>query len=198
MLNLHLLKYVIRKKPLRNSKDDGYLTLPFVNDAIVAKVNKVIRKSKFNVKVSWRNENKLKNLLVKSAISPVHCPAGSRRCRCCENGLRDRCTEKNVVYKIHCNLCSDVFYIGETKRPVRLRFNEHVNDAINRTPDTPLGDHFRGAHSSLVLDRTSSLPLNVSILARARDYPDRKILESLCIRDKKPCLNSQMSSWPVL
>ena len=36
---------------------------------------------------------------------------------------------------------------GETKRPLRLRYNEHFRDAIGRKEDTPMGDHFRMVHA---------------------------------------------------
>ena len=46
---------------------------------------------------------------------------------------------------------------------------------------TPLGDHCRKEHPDV--SRTKSL-LEVKILRRTLDHPDRKITESLYIREK--------------
>ena len=81
-------------------------------------------------------------------------------------------------------------------RPVRLRYNEHRRDAINRTPNTPFGDHFLKEHVSLT--DTGSDVLHLRILYRAQDHPDRKIAESILIRSETPTLNIQGSSWPIM
>ena len=103
------------------------------------------------------------------------------------------------MYRLECKLCQvtgkNSDYIGETKRPVRLRFNEHVRDAHNGTEGTPSGDHFKEHHS---IARGSSTPLAMQILYRSRDHPDRKIAESLFIKKNRPVLNSNLSSWPIL
>ena len=109
------------------------------------------------------------------------------------------CTHKNVVYRLSCKTCEQEgqssIYIGETKRPVRLRFNEHIRDAQNATEGTPMGEHFKQRHSATDLD---PVPLQIKIMHRARDHPDRKIAESLLIRTHRPDLNANMTSWPIL
>ena len=116
-------------------------------------------------------------------------------------GFTGDCTQKNVVYEIRCGISGgndrEGVYIGETKRPLRLRFNEHVRDMTNRTPDTPLGDHFTEKHGDSIVDGTSA-PLKIKILYKSKDHPDRKIAESLLIRKNRPELNSNVSSWPIL
>ena len=87
-----------------------------------------------------------------------------------------------------------VTYVGETKRPVRLRFNEHLRDTLNKTHDTPMGDHFQECHST----HEGGIPLKVRVLYKSEDHPDRKTAESLLIQKKRPKLNSNMSSWPIL
>ena len=56
-------------------------------------------------------------------------------------------------------------YIGGTKRPLRLRYNEHLRDMIGRKEDTPMGDHFRMAHPQA--DHTPP-PFEVSVLYRRK------------------------------
>ena len=106
------------------------------------------------------------------------------------------------MYKIGCKLCQQEGkeggdYVGESMRPVRLRYNEHRRDAINHTANSPFGDHFSSQHSQYDT-RTDSDILDLKIMYRARDHPDRKIAESIIIRDLKPALNTQGSSWPIM
>ena len=56
----------------------------------------------------------------------------------------------------------DSLYIGETKRPVRLRFNEHLRDALNKSEDTPMGDHFRECHMDVERERNRLFKGNCS------------------------------------
>ena len=82
-------------------------------------------------------------------------------------------------------------------RPVRLRYNEHRRNAINKTINTPFGDHFLNEnHSDDTF--TDSDFLSLKILYRAQDHPDRKIAESIMIRRVTPSLNTQGSSWPIM
>ena len=135
---------------------------------------------------------------MRSALSKPECPGG-RRCHTCRSGFAGDCTQKNVVYELTCKVCQengqDRTYIGETKRPVRLRFNEHLRDVFNVTQDTPMGDHFRGSHPAA---DEGTIPLKVRVLYRSKDYPDRKVAESLMIEKNRPQLNTNLSSWPIL
>ena len=87
--------------------------------------------------------------------------------------------------------------MGESMRPIRLRYNEHRRDALNQTANTPFGDHFLTVpHQNEVL--TDPKFLILKILYKAQDHPDRKIAESLFIRKRTPPLNFQCSSWPIM
>ena len=186
------------RAPKQTLGEDGFLTLPYIDEDLLCKVKKVVKKSGLDVKVAWRNDKKLKKQLVRSAFSKPQCPGGNR-CNLCKTDFRGLCTQKNVVYRLKCKLCaSDVGqmeYIGETKRPLRLRFNEHLRDMTSQKQDTPLGDHFRTCHPQTTGNLTH---IDVEVLYRARDHPDRKIAESLLIRQLDPRLNSNVSSWPIM
>ena len=164
---------------------DGYLTLPYIDEAVCAKVNSIVKKSNLSLRVAWRNKNTLKKSLTRSAFSSPRCPSGARICNACESGLKGRCLTSGAVYKLTCVICEgrgeDVTYIGETKRPIRLRFNEHVLNAKNKTPETPIGDHFLESHRDHQHLRRD-IPLSVEILQKTFDHPHRKICESLHIR----------------
>ena len=164
-------------------------------------MNAVVKKCDLNVRVAWQSKNTLKSRLTRSAFSLPKCPAGTRMCNACESGLKGKCLTSGVVYRLTCATCQkegkNVTYIGETKRPIRLRFNEHVLCARNKTPDTPIGDHFIDAHQHYVLQK-KEIPLTVEILQRTGDHPHRKICESLLIRVHKPQLNRNVSSWYIM
>ena len=88
------------------------------------------------------------------------------------------------------------FYIGESTRPIRYRFNEHLSDARLRELDTPLGEHIVDCHrdaSNAEINRG----FNIEILKTGRDCAEIKITESIQIRNLKPSLNSMKSSWPL-
>ena len=181
--------------------EDGFLVLPYIDEQLLRKVKYIIKKSKLRVRIAWRNDNKLKTHLVKSSICKPSCPGG-RKCHLCLSGFRGDCTQKNVVYEIRCKLCQQrggngADYVGESMRPVRLRYNEHRRDAINKTANTPFGEHFLTKHSQDELRRNSDI-LDLKIVYRAHDHPDRKIAESIIIRGRTPALNIQGSSWPIM
>ena len=138
----------------------------------------------------------IKSKLVRSAHQPAPCPAGVRKCNACAAGLKGSCHVKNVIYRIDCLVCNEgeSFYVGETRRSVRLRFNEHVRDAKNKRGETPFGMH-QQQHTETELNSSN---LRLHILHKARDGPDRKIWESIFIRDLQPSLNTQTSSWPII
>ena len=136
-----------------------------------------------NLTARWKNDNTITKRLVHSALEPPPCRAGRWSCRTCDNGLRGRCATKNVVYLITCMICAKddgpaQTYVGETKRCVRYRFDEHFRDGVNNTPQTPFGDHMRQCHQN-----ESEPQLSTAILRRCRDAADRKIADALAIRD---------------
>ena len=148
-----------------------------------------------NLRVCWTRGKSLKDTLVRSAYKPRPCPGGGRRCHACLAGLVGRCHEKNVVYKIECKICpGNVTYVGESRRSVRVRFGEHIADARNKRVDTPLGDHQLSAHPNR--SRIAS-DFCLSIIHHCKDGPDRKILESIAIRDIQQSLNTKQS-WPLI
>ena len=190
----------------RNSKNANkntsqiYMRLPYINETIVRRVNGILRSSKAPIKPVWINKNSLQKRLVSSALIQPPCPSGNKKCHTCENGLREKCNTKNVVYKITCTLCKteqrNECYVGECTRPVRYRYNEHLSDARLRKLDTPLGEHTLQSHRNLSNDQINNM-FQIEILDRGKDCADVKIKESIQIRNLKPSLNTMQSSWPL-
>ena len=97
---------------------------------------------------------------------------------------------------ITCNLCPRKYsYVGESKRSVRLRFNEHLRDAKNKTKNTPFGEHFQKSHPNVEIDENT---LTITILQICKDVAELKIAESIEIRNHKPVLNIMSSSWTLI
>ena len=136
------------------------MRLPYVNEDVVRWVNGILKRFGTNVKVAWISGPTLSQHLITSAFSKPSCPAGTKHCHTCESGLRGKCTKKNIVYKVTCKLCErsghKVLYIGESIRPVRCRFDEHLSDARLRRPYTPLGEHIIDAYFNSSSDEISS------------------------------------------
>ena len=86
-------------------------------------------------------------------------------------------------------------YIGETSRSIRLRFNEHRKNGKNGEHDTPFGEHMLQSHPDLEPRDTS---MTVKILRVCKDEADRKITETICIRDARPKINDNSTSWHIL
>ena len=112
-------------------------------------------------------------------------PCRSRSCRTCASLLNSRWTTKNVVYEITCRTGVHKYrYLGETKRCIRYRFDEHFRDATNRSQQTPLGDHMIKCHPS---ESVPQLSVAIkAILRHCEDGADRKIAEALTISPWPP------------
>ena len=176
------------------------MRLPYVNETVCRRVNGILRSSKLNIRVAWQSGPTLKHKLVRSALEAPPC-RGKTRCHACPNGLAGKCHTKNVVYKISCKICDSsktrYCYIGETSRPVRERFKEHLSDARLRKLGTGLGEHVLDKHTDLNKKEVNG-SFQVEILSRNRDIADNKIDESIKIRDKNPNLNTYSKYWPII
>ena len=184
-----------RPRRERDTTNKIPLVLPFVDDELCHKVQGIVKNSRLNFQVAWKGGETVAKKLIRSAHSSPPCPGGGRHCNTCQAGLAGKCHTKNTIYRIDCTLCPEgqPFYIGESRRSIRKRFNEHLGDAKNRRADWPFGIH-QNDHTNTTLTCQN---LRIKILARATDGPDRKIKESIYIRDQKPTLNTQTSSWPL-
>ena len=183
-------------RPEQQKKKDSTtrIILPYIDDDVARTVNGIIKNSGLDLRPAWTNNNTIRQRLVRSALEPPPCPGGGRACNTCAAGLAGRCHTSNVVYKITCCLCN-ITYVGETGRMIRYRFNEHLADARNRRCDSPFGDHFRDSHPN---HPVKPADLAITILQKTNNIKDRKIAESIHIREELPKLNTQATSWLLL
>ena len=121
---------------------------------IVSKIRKSLPKEKSRVSIAYTT-TRLRDLLPRySSCTPP------------EN---KSLFSSDVVYKYTCS-CGQV-YIGETKRRLAVRINEHSK------PKTPLMEHIKGCKGS------DFSPTNFTIVARGlRGRESRKRYESIWIR----------------
>ena len=105
------------------------------------------------------------------------------------------------MYKITCTFCeandSVQSHVGESKRPIHYRFNEHLGDTRLRKTGTPLGDHILRFHVDVSNEVVNSC-FKIEILSVDRDVAEANINESIHIRDITSCLNTMTSSWPLV
>ena len=104
----------------------------------------------------------------------------------------------SLIYEFSCVLGSaPVSYIGMTKRQLYQRVAEHAglstrsNKPISNPPYSSIRTHSLSCACSITLN-------NFKILSTSKTDFDLKILESLYINKKRPCLNEQLSSMPLL
>ena len=107
-----------------------------------------------------------------------------------------------VVYQLTCELCHQS-YVGETGRPARLRYNEHLRHEKNMRGDSPWGatqgaiylSTFREQHPQC---QPEPRHITAKILQRCDRDRFRKIAESLWIRQLRPALNTNIAAWAIL
>ena len=78
------------------------------------------------------------------------------------------CTTFNAIYRIQCRLCN-LQYIGETKRRLKDRFNEHRRPVLNPTPNcihTAVSEHLLSNNHS----DTHMLLIPIEKLKNERDF----------------------------
>ena len=199
------------KQPWKKA-DHVILKLPFVSDILSARVTQRVRKFSPDVRVVFKSGPSLKQQLVRSQLCPRVCPREVQRskekrgcgrpmvCRACDAGMTNGdCILKNVVYSMSCTLCGDL-YIGETERPVRVRFQEHYRDAKAKLGTSPWGGHYKIQHRDYSTTVSGFHPFHqAKILGRESSLPSRRYLEATEIRRRRPAVNCdsgwRLSAW---
>lgn len=58
------------------------------------------------------------------------------------------CKTSNIIYLINCKKCG-VQYVGETKRNLNIRMNEHIRSVNKKFPNTRLVEHYNTTNHSI-------------------------------------------------
>lgn len=88
--------------------------------------------------------------------------------------------KNNIIYKIHCNEC-DASYVGQTKRKLNTRINEHKRN-IKQPKLNVVSQHIMDSNHSMNWS-------NVQILDHETNYYKRLISETIHIKQQKNGLN---------
>jgi len=161
----HLINKKTKKQNLNNTDDDkkGWFLIPFIpkwTDKFKSIVNNL------KMKLAFFSLNKL-GRMIKAQKDDI--PVGYN---------------KNVVYKLECKNC-DVAYIGQTKRRLHTRINEHRND-INKinSNQSVVTEHRLGNNHEFNWD-------NPIILDKDKLYYRRLISEMIYIKSHNNSINLQ-------
>ena len=179
------------KQQLQNTtelkKKENVLCLPFTNDSHKRQVLNILKRNGVleNTRVCFKGDKKLKDILSRTPLLPT--PCNKRNDTTCYECDRD-CMTKNVVYKLTCNMCQEI-YVGETGRFKRTRCWEHYKAVANETTATAMGKHYVVHHKGAV--RPTS-PFKFEIIRKCRDFVDRMLWQSLYIKKLFPRINTQL------
>ena len=128
------------------------------------------------------------------------------RCMCCEHLEADpsravrthiatasvtlTCNSKNLIYLIHCNKCG-ARYVGETKRQLKDRLNNHRSDIATRK-QTAIAIHFNKAHHSVT-------NLRITPIEQMQTESDvaRKAREKFYINKLETKFPRGLNSYPI-
>ena len=172
-------------KKVNNSKT-SCLILDFVSDSLKRKVNKIIQKYDFDVR--------LINKPGKSLTQAVSCNSRTKNscdCNICkELPPKYKCSDRFLVYKFTCNACSS-FYIGQTSRPFRLRYKEHMSSIDKRDKKSALSQHVIECHSDL-----GFVSFNLNVINQCSTPLETRLSEARAIDSFRPSLNRKHErSW---
>ena len=160
------------------------LNLNFVSDKCNRKINKIIKKYNFPIRLVCKPGPTLNQCLKKKRKTIKHSD-----CEVCR-GLDDRysCEDKCVVYKFTCTHCS-LFYIGLSSRPFYLRYQEHKRSISLKNDNSALSQHSKEVHG---LINMTIADFNIHILDKLNSPLETRLREAHFIQLLKPQLNRKM------
>ena len=195
--NTRVLNNIKTKKKKRKKSEhrQNYIApvatckIPFLSDQFTAEIKRLAKQCYLPIRIMTTQPPNLRDQLTSSRPQdqPV-CP--NNNCVTCQCLVAGKCTAQNVIYKIVCeiNNCKHE-YIGETYRPLHLRFIEHHRSACNPLLQsykyTPFGKHYTTHHPNV------QPKLALHILDRAKSTKNRKIKEAMNIIQSKPEINDK-------
>ena len=161
-------------------KLDFYASLPYVNnDKFLVSLRKIICKYFFclDPKLVLRNPRTISSIFKFKDTVPT-------------------LMRSLVIYKYTCPRCNLGTYLGSTKRMLKVRIDSHrgvshrTGSDLNKKEFSNIREHAKRCKSRISYD-------NFEIIDQAADDTSLPILESLCIKQLVPSLNSSSSSAPL-
>ena len=170
------------------------LTIPYVSSGFTNDIKRAVKRSNLNVRIVQRPQSSLKNLLVESRPHDKTCKDPSKCPICHNSSVPVNCSQKDVVYQINCDLCGRG-YVGETSRPLVVRYQEHYRSAAN--PTAPSYKNMAFSRHYIECHPGQKPKLSTKILKKTSGSLDRKITEGLFIQKLKPDLNNKYEQLSV-
>ena len=171
-------KHKSKRKRKEKNKNLAFFKLGFVNDKTDRKIRKLIHKYDLPVTfVSSSNQN-LHQALKNKQEKKKH-----KNCFVCDLlPNKVKCTDRFLVYKFTCKCCQD-FYIGQTSRPFKLRYNEHKRAVSNSCDSSALSEHCKKCNCSQIDD------FGLDIIGMCKDALNTRLTEARQIKQLNPKLN---------
>lgn len=158
--------------------------VPFISDKFLQELHQLITKSGLPISLIVIPPPNLKKLLTRSRQYENQCE--KENCLICEVNKPGDCKTKGTVYQLECE-CGEI-YIGETGRPLEVRWHEHEaalkNPGAKSYCDKPLALHRSQHHANKPMPT-----ITVKVLHHESDTKRRGILEATEIKEKKPSMN---------
>ena len=184
-----------RKKTTQKQKESiPTLTIPYVSSGFTNDIKRAVKRSNLNVRIIQRPQSSLKNILVESRPHDKSCKDVSKFPICHNSSIPVQCSQKDVVYLINCDPCGRG-YVGETSRPLVVRYKEHYRSAAN--PTAPSYKNMAFSRYYIECHPGQEPKLTVKILKKTSGSLDRKITEALFIQKLKPDLNNKYEQLSV-
>ncbi|XP_028416688.1 uncharacterized protein LOC114540877 [Dendronephthya gigantea] len=183
------------KKRASKTEAPSTFTIPFISSQFTNDIRRAVQRTDLNVRIVERSQSSLKNLLAESRPYDNTCTNPSKCSVCSRSLLPIRCSQKDVVYQINCDLCGAT-YVGETSRPLAVRFQEHYRSAANPTAKSYKNMAFAKHYSEL--HRGQKPKLSIKILKKTKGSVERKITEALFIQKLKPDLNGKYEQLNII
>ena len=168
-----------------------------------------------NIKIREASGNKLEHQFSVIDYKPFTCEQKRKHCIVCKapdhpKFPKPKCEDTCVIYIIRCNCCGEE-YIGETERPVHIRFTEHhkpLTEAELKKLKTPkknkhgqnmIEEHLPSAISAhAMLVHSSEYNLSIGKLSTKRQQDQRKAYEALACKKYQPSLNRRSEAGNVI
>jgi len=153
-------------------------------------------------------------------FKPFKCSDKRKKCLLCKASEhpkypKPKCEQVGVIYVIICNICQrnndQHEYIGESKRPIHKRFddhhkkltvaemNKHKNPKKNSRGQYIIDDHMPSAVSAhCMLSHDGVYDLSIGQLSVKRQEDTRKAYEALACRKFEPKLNRRSEGGQVI
>ncbi|MFH4981108.1 hypothetical protein AB6A40_007817 [Gnathostoma spinigerum] len=174
-------------RPSSHKESPITITVPFISQYFTNSLTRIINKYPLPLKIATTPPPNLYRILVRNRTHDTLC-YNSKKCIICPQGKEGDCCRKGVVYSIKCKTCS-VEYIGETGRPLHVRFNEHMLSLLSPTRpcyiDKPLARHSMEKHKG------KPFPVSICMEKVVIRPIDRKLAEASLIKLRNPKLNNK-------